>query len=164
MLASRSRTKTSISSTIALLPRGARASSRKASGVRDDRPCLAEALRICAERSLRHLAFARERQASYSQTVDGAIPDASGRQTIWSHRVYRQRAPRRARFRQQLRPSETTRAAGCHFNVAQAVTFQPCGRSPVPTPGAKTQHLENAKNKRSTDVMTENRLRAVRRS
>jgi hypothetical protein len=29
-------------------------------------------------------------------------------------------------FWQQLRPSETTRAAGCHFNFAQPMTFQHC--------------------------------------
>ena len=30
---------------------------------------------------------------------------------------------------QQLRPSETTRAVGCHFNFAQPMIFQPCADS-----------------------------------
>ena len=78
------------------------------------------------------LAFARERQASYPPNRRRGDPDASARQTIWRHRVCRQRAVRRARFWQQLRPSETTRAAGCHFNFAQPMAFQHCGYSPAP--------------------------------
>ena len=54
-------------------------------------------------------------------------PRRQRRRTIWRRRVCRQRAVHRARFWQQLRPSETTPAAGCHFNFAQPMTFQPCG-------------------------------------
>jgi hypothetical protein len=57
------------------------------------------------------------------QTVGGLIHAASGRRTIWRHRVCRQRAVHRARLWQLLRPSETTPAAGCYVNFAQPVSF-----------------------------------------
>ena len=72
------------------------------------------------------LAFARELQASIRRTVGGAIHDAGGRQTIWRRRVCRQRAAPRAKFWRQMQPNETVPAAGCHFNFAHPVTFQPC--------------------------------------
>jgi hypothetical protein len=79
----------------------------------------------CARRDCREqrigaaLAFARERQASYPPNRRRGDPRASGRQTIWRHRVCRQRAGYCAKFWRQLRPSETTPAAGCHFYFAR---------------------------------------------
>ena len=67
--------------------------------------------------------FSRNGGRRIRQTVNRAIHDASGRQTIWRRRVCRQRAVRRAGFWQQLQLNETGR---CHFNFAHAVTFQPC--------------------------------------
>jgi hypothetical protein len=91
---------------------------------------------VLAERPRRRKNLHRPRSCGSGRrhihrTVDGAIHDARVRQTIWRHRVCRQRVGRHARFWQQLRPSETTRATGCHFNFAHRVAFQPCGDNPM---------------------------------
>ena len=57
------------------------------------------------------LAFARELQASHPPNRRRAIHDASVHRIIWKHRVCRQRPAHRAKFWQQLQPSETGRVS-----------------------------------------------------
>jgi hypothetical protein len=72
------------------------------------------------------LAFVRELQASYPPNRRRSDPRRQRPLNNLEAPGMPKRAVHRARFWQPLRPSETTPAAGCHFNFAQPVSFQPC--------------------------------------
>src|SRR4051812_20144803 len=72
------------------------------------------------------LAFARELQASYPPNRRRGDPRRQRPPNNLEAPVCRQRGVHRAKFWRQMQLSETALAAGCHFNFAHPVSFQPC--------------------------------------